>query len=270
MKQNQFLWFVVAVFLVLFGIFYFQKSYEGPLVPVQTPQIGSKMIASGSAEVSAQDINYFGNTKGYYAYPKVDGDYPGVVMMHEWWGLNSNIRDMARILASNGYRVLAVDLFDGKVAQNMQEAQKYVSDINEKVAITNMNSAKQFLISKKATKIGALGWCFGGGQTLQFSMASKGLSATVLYYGTPSTDSAKLKNITWPLLGFFGDQDTSIPVASVSSFKKALDDLKIINEIYIYKGVGHAFANPTGPNYAETETKDAWTKTINFLEKYLK
>jgi carboxymethylenebutenolidase len=95
------------------------------------------------------------------------------------------------------------------------------------------------------------------------------LSATVIYYGRLVTEPETLSKIHWPILGIFGDQDKSIPVESVKKFEEALNANGITNEIYIYKGVGHAFANPSGDNYAPKETQDAWEKTVSFLKKYL-
>ncbi|MBI2658620.1 dienelactone hydrolase family protein, partial [Candidatus Woesearchaeota archaeon] len=110
---------------------------------------------------------------------------------------------------------------------------------------------------------------FGGQMSLQLALNEK-LAATVVYYGSLETNATKLSVIKWPVLGIFGSLDTSIPVASVKEFEKSLNQLNIQNEIRIYEGVGHAFANPSGANYAPEQTKDAWEKTIEFLNKNLK
>ena len=110
----------------------------------------------------------------------------------------------------------------------------------------------------------------GGGQSLQLALSGEPLDAKVIYYGALVTDESRLSRIKWPVLGIFGDKDQSIPVATVNEFASALDRLGIKNEIYIYPGVGHAFANPSGENYAPNETKDAWNKTVAFPNKYLK
>jgi carboxymethylenebutenolidase len=195
----------------------------------------------------------------------------GALMIHEWWGLNDNIKRVARELAAEGYIVLAVDLFHGEVTNNSERALELVSSINQTEAISNMKSAVAYLREKEnLAKIASLGWCFGGGQSLQLALSGEELDATVIYYGNLVTDESKLAVIRWPVLGIFGDQDTSMPVAQVKEFKSVLDKLGIQNEIYIYPDVGHAFANPTGPNYAPNETKDAWQKTIAFLNHNLR
>jgi carboxymethylenebutenolidase len=95
------------------------------------------------------------------------------------------------------------------------------------------------------------------------------LAATVIYYGTLVTDRTELAEITWPVLGVFGSADQSITVDTVNQFDAALDSAGVVNEIYIYEGVGHAFANPSGDNYAPEETADAWRKRLAFLSRYV-
>lgn len=92
----------------------------------------------------------------------------------------------------------------------------------------------------------------------------------MIYYGNLETNKSRLSVIEWQVLGIFGEKDTSITAESARQFDKALDELGIENEIYIYPNVGHAFANPLGMNYAAEETKDAWKKTVEFLDKHLK
>ncbi len=219
--------------------------------------------------IDEKEVNYFENTKGFYAEPGQAGDYPGIVMIHEWWGLNDNIKDMARELAKDGYKVLAVDLF-GKVAGTPDDAHAQVAGLNQAEALQNLKTALVYLRSQNATRIGSLGWCFGGGQSMQLALSGEDLSATVIYYGNLVTDAEKLKSIKWPVLGIFGGADQSVKVETVRDFDAALDASGVVNSVYIYPGMGHAFANPTGANYAPAETRDAWAKTLKFLSDNLK
>ena len=145
---------------------------------------------------------------------------------------------------------------------------------NPDQAIANLQSAVSYLGSLEnvnSSRIASLGWCFGGGQSLQLALNSEQnpLATTVIYYGNLVNDTNEISKINWPVLGIFGDQDQSIPVESVNAFEQTLNETGKINEIYIYPGVGHAFANPSGDNYAPEETADAWQKTLAFLDKYL-
>ena len=243
--------------------------------------------SSQSGQLQNQFVNYFDGSLGYLVYPgptNVTGTsvqqqqqkLPAVVMVHEWWGVNDNIKDMANELASNGYVVLAADLYNGEVATEANRARELVSAVREnpEKAISNLQSAVQYLASLpnvNSSRIASLGWCFGGGQSLQLALNSEQnpLAATVIYYGNLVNDTNELSKIKWPVLGIFGDQDQSIPVKSVNAFEQALNETGITNEIYIYPGVGHAFANPSGDNYAPAETADAWKKTLAFLKKYV-
>lgn len=220
--------------------------------------------------VKTQEVTYFDDTNGFLARPEGEGSYPGVIMIHEWWGLNQSIKDAAAKLAAQGYLVLAVDLFGGKVATTPEEARAQVSSLDQPAALENLKAASAFLRAQGAPKLASLGWCFGGGQSLQLSLSGEPLDATVIYYGSLVSDSEKLQAIKGPVLGIFGDTDASIPTSTVRGFGSALDSLGIENEIHVYPNVGHAFANPTGQNFAPAETADAWAKTLDFLDRTLK
>jgi carboxymethylenebutenolidase len=264
------------------------------LVAGQTPSkvtnvttLTSLDVSNAGVDLENKTINYFDQAKGYLVYPITSNEnksniinkndrLPAVIMIHENKGLNDNIKNMANLLARNGYVVLAVDLFKGEVTTDRNrssELTQYVRD-NQDIATANLKSAVKYVSSLpnvNAEKIVSLGWCFGGAQSLQLALNSQDhpLAATIIYYGRLVTDNATLANIKWPVLGIFGDQDRSIQVDTVKAFESALNSIGIPKEIYIYKGVGHAFANPSGENYAPKETQDAWQKTLSFLEKHV-
>ena len=227
-------------------------------------------------------VNYYenNNSTGYLVYPELANNtqqqLPAVIMIHEWWGLNEDIKNQADILAREGYVVLAVDLYQGEVATTSDRSRELASSVrnNSASAIDNLQSAVNYVKSLQivdGNRIASLGWCFGGDWSLQLAVNSSEdpLAATIVYYGRPLTDTSSLSGISWPVLGIFGDQDQAIPVESVKQFAAALNATGVTNDIYLYEGVGHAFANPSGDNYAPKETADAWQKTIGFLEKYL-
>src|SRR5215204_389012 len=226
-------------------------------------------------------INY-DNTTGYLVYPELANNtqqqepMPAVIMIHEWLGLNEHIKNQADLLAKEGYVVLAVDLYRGEVATDSNRAMALASSVrnNSTSAIDNLQSAVNYVKSLEmvdGSRIASLGWCFGGDWSLQLALNSSEnpLAATIIYYGRPVTDTASLSSISWPILGIFGDQDQAITVESVKQFASALNASGITNDIYLYEGVGHAFANPSLDNYAPKETADAWQKTIGFLRTYL-
>ena len=231
----------------------------------------SEMLSGGTFGILTEDVNYSDDILGFLARPDIPGSYPGIVMIHEWWGLNENIKQMARDLASYGYIVLAVDLYGKEPATTSDEARQLMSSYNLENGIANMNDASNFLLENyQVNKLGSIGWCFGGGQSLNLALNNKNMDATVIYYGQLNTDESQLSSIKWPVLGIFAGLDQGIPVETVHEFETSLDNLGIKNEIYIYPNVNHAFANPSGMSYAPDETRDAWEKTIRFLDENLK
>jgi carboxymethylenebutenolidase len=198
---------------------------------------------------------------------------PAVIMIHEWWGLNDNIRAMADRLAAEGYIVLAVDLYGGKVAANTAEARQFMRNVVEdpESANANIQSAYEFVRTTAGSpKVGSLGWCFGGGWSLNTAqLFPDELDAAVIFYGQVTDDEEKLRPISSPILGLFAAEDQGIKVQSVKAFGAALERLRKNHEIHIYPGVGHAFANPTGNNYDKAAAEDAWRRTLEFLDRYL-
>jgi carboxymethylenebutenolidase len=210
---------------------------------------------------------------GYFAVPAdVAEPLPALILIHEWWGLNDNIRAMADRLAGEGYMVLAVDMYGGRVASNVADAQQLMREVVEEPELANNNirAAYEFLETAGAPRIGSLGWCFGGGWSLNTArLFPDDLDASVIFYGRVTDDEDALRPVNVPILGLFGGADTGIPVASVEAFRDSLQRLRKDYEIHIYPDVGHAFANPTGQNYDADAATDAWDKTLDFLARHL-
>ena len=229
--------------------------------------------ATGLKPVVAENTT-LGGTSGYLVRPADNETYPSVIMIHEWWGLNENIRHMADILAGHGYTVFAVDLYNGEVAENSSEAGKLSGAVrsNPDEAVQKMADATEALKQYEYSNglVASLGWCFGGGQSLQLSLSDADLDSTIIYYGTLTTNETVLQNIDAPVLGIFGSEDRVVPVEDVRAFNSTLGDLGIEREVHVYEGAGHAFANPSGESFEPEYTKDAWTKTLNFLDENLK
>lgn len=265
--------YIILVVLVAAGTGYYLGYFDN-LFKKEEPVVGKnvELMDSGSATaiVTESDVEYFPGAKGYFARPEAPGNYPGVVMIHENRGLRPETRQAAEELAKEGYLVLAVDLLGG-TAETQEEARSLTANFDQEEGVENMRAATAWLRERGATKMASLGWCFGGRQSVNLAISGEMLDATVVYYGGGmATSTDRLEPIEWPVLGVFGDQDRAIPVSMVEDFQSSLNELGVENEIYIYPGVGHAFANPSGDNYAPQETMDAWTKTIAFLNTHLK
>lgn len=240
------------------------------------PSAGSQ-IAPAKAVIS-ETLAYteFGDelVYGYFSVPAdMFEPLPAVIIIHEWWGLNDNVRAMADRLAGEGYIAFAVDMYAGKVAESPAEARDLMTAVVEdpESANDNIRAAYDFVSNKAgAPRVGSLGWCFGGGWSLNAAqLLPADLDAAVIYYGQVTADEEKLRPIEAPLLGLFAAEDNGIKVDSVKAFGEALERLRKNHEIHIYPGVGHAFANPSGENYDAASAEDAWRRTLEFFDLHL-
>ena len=233
--------------------------------------------AAQDAGVTGERVAYFDlggeAVEGYLARPAAGAEgAPGVIVIHEWWGLNDNVETMARMLAQQGYQALAVDLYNGASADSPAAARELMGAVDAATAKDNLRQAHAYLSEKLgASRVGVIGWCFGGAWSLQTALTLGGdLDAAVIYYGRLLTDESELAKLEAPVLGLFGSEDQGIPVASVREFEAALAKLGKPASIHVYEGADHAFANPSGQRYEPQAAKDAWAKTTAFLEEHLK
>jgi carboxymethylenebutenolidase len=192
-----------------------------------------------------------------------------LLVFHEWWGLNDYIKQEADKLQSalGDVNVLALDLYDGNVATTQDQAVKYVQQVKSDRVFDIINGAADF--AGKDAEFGTIGWCFGGGWSLQAAITlGDKCKACVMYYGMPEKDLTRLSMLKAPVLGNFGNKDTHITPAIVSEFEQNLKDLGIPSDIKEYDAV-HAFANPSNPKHDPEATKDAMERTIKFLKEKL-
>ncbi len=234
---------------------------EEPAVPVIEQQ-----VAYGEGETS--------NLVGYLAMPRDAAEpLPGLIVIHEWWGLNDNIRALTRRLAGEGYVALAVDLYGGEVADEPARAEALMARTAAAPDAVRRNLEQAYAYLEEyafAPRIGSIGWCLGGGFALETALLlPDGLDAVVMYYGQVVTDRSRLAALGAPLLGLFAELDTVVPAADVQRFERLLADLGKEADVRIYPGVGHAFANPSGGDYDAAAARDAWDATKAFLRANL-
>ncbi|WP_437587751.1 dienelactone hydrolase family protein [Sorangium sp. So ce1000] len=212
-------------------------------------------------------------TQAYLSLPQnAKAPIPGVVVIHEWWGLNEHIKHWTDRLAEDGYAALAVDLYGGKVATTPDDAMAAMKAVDEAKGLQTVRAAHRFLTTDArimAPRTASIGWCFGGAWSLKLALNEPELDAAVVYYGRLVTDPAQLKAIKAPVLGIFGNQDKGIPPEVVNEFDKALHDAGIEHEVLRYDA-DHAFANPSGERYNTKAAADAWDKARRFLAAKLK
>jgi carboxymethylenebutenolidase len=212
--------------------------------------------------------------QGILYTPAGKGPFPGIIVIHEWWGLNDWIKEQATRLADQGYEALALDLYRGKVATTPDEAHEIMRGVPEDRANRDLQAAFDFLASQpnvKKNRIGAIGWCMGGGYSLDVALLEPALAADVINYGHLATDPDTLKKITAPILGIFGGLDKGITPDDVHKFESQMKQLGKTFDVKIYDDAGHAFENPNNKDgYRPADAADAWQRTVKFLAEHLK
>jgi carboxymethylenebutenolidase len=210
---------------------------------------------------------------GFLATPGTPGRHPGLVVIHEWWGQTPWVRGEAEKFADQGYVALAIDLYRGKVTSDPKEAAELSRTLPRDRAVRDLEAAYSYLASRQdvnQAKIGSVGWCMGGGYSLQLAEHEPRLAACIVNYGEMPTDPATIQAIHARLLGNFGADDQVIKPAEVHEFEKALQaDGKSI-DAKIYDGAPHAFQNPGNKTgYRPEAAADSWTRMLDFLAKTL-
>lgn len=196
---------------------------------------------------------------------------PAIVLIHEWWGLNDQIKAVAAELAErHGYAALAVDLYGGEVAGTRERARELMGRVEAESATDTLTSWIAWLREHEKTtdRIATLGWCFGGGWSLNAAIAAP-VDATVIYYGRVNRPADDLKALKGPILGHFATEDKWIDEAMVGGFERAMAAAGKALETHWYTA-DHAFANPTGARYDEADAQLAWSRTLAFFARHLR
>lgn len=239
-------------------------------------QAHAALIADNDPRLELKHINYQSldqTIQGYLALPKDSPTALGaVIVIHENRGLNAHIKDVTRRLALAGFIAFAPDLLTplGGTPEDEDAARQLISQLDKKQAIEQLHHVRLFLHNhpKSNQKVGAIGFCWGGGMVGEFAIASDKLQAGIVYYGK-QPNSADVDKITSPLLLHYAGLDTRIN-EGIASFETALKKANKNYQLYIYEGVNHAFNNDTSTARYDKQAADlAWSRTIDFLQKQL-
>jgi carboxymethylenebutenolidase len=196
-----------------------------------------------------------------------------VIVVHEWWGLNAQIRALGRQLAEQGYVVVIPDLYRGRVADDPERAHVLSRGLDPDTALAALAAAAAWARAVPHTsrpRLAVVGFCMGGGYAQRLALADSGLAAAVMFYGSPVTDSARIARLRVPLQAHFGADDEGIPPRTVAALRAALKSAPVTGEVYVYAGAGHAFMNELRPSYRPDAARQAWARTLAFLEQRLK
>ncbi|MGB0121888.1 MAG: dienelactone hydrolase family protein [Silvibacterium sp.] len=211
--------------------------------------------------------------QGLLYSPSTPGPHPALIVIHEWWGLNDWIKQQASDFAAQGYVTLAVDLYRGKVATDPETAHELMRGLPQDRGVRDLVSAANYLKGLKnvdASRIGAVGWCMGGGFAAQFAVGDPDLRAVAINYGSLPTDPAALKQIHAAILGNFGALDQGITPQDVHDFAAAMQSLGKPVDVKIYPDAGHAFENPNNKGgYRPADANDAAQRMRVFFHDHL-
>lgn len=254
----------------------------GPADPSTAPT--SSAAASASAEPSALSPTHpgkfedfpsqGGNARAYLSVPETPGKHPALIVIQEWWGLNDWIASNADRFAREGYVAAAVDLYRGRVAENADVAHELMRGLDQDRGMADLKATIDRLLTRPdvdPSRIGAIGWCMGGGYALQLAAAEPRLKAVVVNYGHLLSNPTAVDAIKPSLLGNFAQDDAGIPPADVTAFANALKAKGKDVDFQVFPNVGHAFMNPSNKKgYNADAAALAWSRIEAFLTAKLK
>jgi carboxymethylenebutenolidase len=253
---------------------------EGPRVafdPTAADQLPDALLGQ-AGPLSGTPVAYFATnpaTNGYMAVPEGAGPFPAVILIHEWNGLVDRVREVADALAAEGYVALAADLFGGRTGTNADENMALVNEVmgDSATMIANLNAAVDYLRARPdvSGRIGAMGWCFGGGVALSFGLGGQNHDATAIFYGRLLDDPARLSSLSHEVYGTFAALDQGPSPEQVNAFVEALAAAGVPNDVHIYDEVNHGFwlHADQDPAVRGEPALDAWQRLKAYLGRTL-
>lgn len=252
--------------------------------PTQTTEPSAASGPPGQAEAQQADLvtesvtlpGRAGEIRAFSARPAGSGPFPGLIVIHENRGLTDHIRDVAERFAAQGYAALAPDLLSRVGGRERyptdDEAVDAIGGLRQEWVIEDLHSSFDYLAGQPyaiADRIGVIGYCWGGGNSLLMGTEVPELGAVVVYYGPNPANLDAVANISGPVLGIYGEEDQRITV-NVPELEQAMQEHGKSFDHEVYPGAAHAFFNDTGERYHESAAAAAWRVTLEFLEDNLK
>jgi carboxymethylenebutenolidase len=238
------------------------------------PVLAAAVAISAHAQQAVTFPSGDSTAQGLLYLPNGAGPHPALIVIHEWWGLNDWVKQQAAGYAAKGYVALAVDLYRGQVATTPELAHELSRGLPQDQGVRDLTSALTYLEHRKDVKrnrIGAVGWCMGGGFAIQLAVAAPTLRAVGVNYGSLPTDKSALAKIHAAVLGNFGGQDRGIPPEAVHAFEATMRSLGKPVDVKIYPLAGHAFENPNNTaGYRADDAADAMARLDRFFAEKLK
>ncbi|MCY3679663.1 MAG: dienelactone hydrolase family protein [Gemmatimonadetes bacterium] len=243
--------------------------------PDPAPELPPAIIGEGGA-LEGSDLNYVDGdelTTGYLAVPDGDGPFPALVVIHEWNGLQDRVRQLADDFADEGYVTLAADLFRGRTGSNRDENMALVREAqaDPEAMIANLDAAVAYLRGRQDVtgRVGAMGWCFGGGVALSFGLDGVNHEATAIFYGRLVDDPEVVARLGHEVYGTFAALDNGPSPESVAAFENALRAAGVEHDLHIYDDVNHGFwlRVDGDPELRAAPAADAWERLKAYLQR---
>ncbi len=222
----------------------FAEATAAPAMTAAPTAAGATGV--GGARPKGQLVDYEGPGEGYLAVPQGSGPFPAVVVIQEWWGLDDHIKSVAERFANEGYVAIAPDLYHGHVASEPNEAQKLAMEMEQDVALEEIQNAVNFLVGRddvSPKKAAVIGFCMGGGLALQMAAKGQNIAIVAPFYGRP-LDAQTAAQVDVPIVGSYGAQDQSIQPSAVNQMADQIKAAGQPVDIKFYPA-GHAFFNDT-------------------------
>jgi carboxymethylenebutenolidase len=215
-----------------------------------------------------------GGVPGYLAVPEGEGPWPGLIVVQEWWGLDAQIESIAARFAAEGYLAFSPDIFRGDLAA-LGDHKAALSFTRKHASHTGTDMVAVYdalkLHGSSSGRVGSVGFCFGGRASLALGLERPVDAVCTFCGGGMQTLFDRMDSFYSPVLGFFGDEDVSIPQGTIDEFRVILKRLGVENEVIVYPQSGHAFFRDSDPEaYRPHAAQDAWNKAKSFFEDHLK
>jgi carboxymethylenebutenolidase len=214
-----------------------------------------------------------GEVNAFVVSPQGTEQLPAVIMIHEFWGLKPEIVGKAEALSKEGYVVIAPDTFRGKTTSWLPSAIWNVMGTPKENINADLDAVFSWLRTQPnvdPSRIMVMGFCYGGGTSLLYSLHNPDIAATGIFYGNVGVETSELTKLSGPVLGIFGEEDTSIPLEEVRTFEVGLGQANIENQITIYPDKGHAFVKSVEEIARDPAQQQAWNEFLEFAATHLK
>ena len=240
-------------------------------MPIYDPSHVEYRISTGNIQIVQEDGSQL---PAYWAHPALGSKFPGVCLLHDWWGLTPIVRRMANLFAQTGYYVIVPDLFEGVVATRPQDAMRLIERLGDK-GYKRANTVLAALEQHHNCNgdVAAVGIGYGGTLAFEAAIVRVDLEAAVAYYGFPQRFFGQFHKSNTPILAFYGKDEPFIKPEIIAQLQKELAETppeNVTHQVVVLEGVGHDFFSDDLPEGQREQGKQAWQQTLDFLEKYLK